>query len=88
MDQHLFTKLNQAVNYLCLPGHNGQCDRAAVAVLGNETQARNEENGEVCAVFLAFAFCYISLERGIHSGNPPGEDLCGPWGLKTKEPPG
>lgn len=57
-------------------------------LLGNETQARNKENGEVCAVFLAFAFCYISLERGIHGGNPPGEDLCGLWGLKTKEPPG
>lgn len=57
MAQHLFTELNQAVNYLCLPGHNGQCDRTAIAVLGNENQARNKDNGKAFNVFPAFAFC-------------------------------
>jgi len=55
--QHLFTKLNQAINYLCLPGHNGQRDRTAITVLGNENQARNKANGKAVNVFPSFAFC-------------------------------
>lgn len=38
-------------------------------------------------VFPPFAFCYMSLERGILVGSPPGEDLCCPQGFKTTEPP-
>lgn len=36
--QHLFTKLKQAINCLGLPGHNGQHDRTAVAVLGTKNK--------------------------------------------------